>query len=130
MVLIFNKTRGCYMAGNILDVFESCDLTNEKIDELISNKKTFVIKNIPSSFFDQLLLRIEKSIEDKSMKCRVYTEYRSAIFAAMTIPTGVTQIIGIASAIGVGIHNLVTYNPDYELAKNLTSTKLGVIYKK
>lgn len=27
------------MAGNILDVFESCDLTNEKIDELISNKK-------------------------------------------------------------------------------------------
>ena len=118
------------MAGNILDVFESCDLTNEKIDELISNKKTFVINNIPSSFFDQLLLRIEKSIEDKSMKCRVYTEYRSAIFAVMTIPTGVTQIIGIASAIGVGIHNLVTYNPDYELAKNLTSTKLGVIYKK
>jgi len=36
----------------------------------------------------------------------------------------------LATALGVGVHNIVTYNPDYEIAKNKLKGVVTVTYKK
>lgn len=122
------------MKDIIMKQFDGAVLTNkevEEIEELISNRKSFLIFNIRSShLFDSLISKIEKSIENKNMKCRVYKENRSVAMAAVVIPTGITQVLGFASAIGIGLHNLATYNPDYEIAKSLDATQLSIVYKK
>ena len=33
---------------------------------------------------------------------------------------------GTAAAIGIGLHNFATYNPDYEIAKHLVDKKLSI----
>ena len=37
-----------------------------------------------------------------------------------------TQVTGAAAAVGIGLHNFITYNPDYEIAKHLLNHKLSV----
>jgi hypothetical protein len=117
------------MSKNIdIAKYTSEEITTEKLSELISKKASFqivAVKNISS-----VVNKIEGEIEKKGLRCRVYTEYRSASMAGIAIPTGITQAVGIYSAIGIGIHNLATFNPDYEIAKNKPSSRVTVIYKK
>lgn len=104
------------------------DLTESALKELIANKKSFQVIDV-----DDISLgvkRIEREIERQQMSCRVYTEYRTAGIAGIVVPTGLTQVLGIATAIGVGIHNVVTYNPDYEIGKNKLGSHISVLYKK
>ncbi|MHC5226238.1 hypothetical protein [Ignatzschineria sp. LJL83] len=108
--------------------FKSKDLSNEKIDELAENRNSFVITDV--SNMAHTVKHVENLIERKGYKVRVYTENRAAGIAVAAIPTGITQVTGIATAIGIGVHNLVTINPDYELGKNLFNNSLTVMYKK
>ncbi len=106
----------------------SDDITTETLAELIAQKASFqivAVKNISS-----VVNKLEGIIEQKGLRCRVYTEYRSASLASMAIPTGVTQLAGFASAIGIAAHNLATLNPDYEIGKNKPAGRVTVIYKK
>ncbi|MBD3666529.1 MAG: hypothetical protein HUJ16_01100 [Kangiella sp.] len=108
--------------------FTSDELTTEKLGELISNKSSFqvvAVKNIGA-----VVNKLEGMIEKKNLRCRVYTEYRTASLASMAIPTGVTQLAGFASAVGIAAHNLATLNPDYEIGKNKPAGRVTVIYKK
>jgi hypothetical protein len=73
---------------------------------------------------------LEKTIESRGLSCRVYTKGRAASIAAAAIPTPVTVLGGWASAIAIGVHNVATWNPDYEIAKNLAMGTLTVDYKK
>jgi len=36
----------------------------------------------------------------------------------------------VASAVAIGVHNLSTWNPDYEIGKNYIKRRLSVKYKK
>ena len=74
----------------------------------------------------EMVKRVEKTIVWQNKTCRIYTAGRSAAVAAAAIPTGVTQVTGVAAAIGIGLHNFATYNPDYEIAKHLIDKKLSV----
>ena len=103
------------------------DITPEQLDKLIEQGISFKLTTIKD--MATVIKQLEKAIEDKGFSCRVYTEYRSAALAGALIPTGVTQTIGLASAIGIGLHNLVTYNPDYEIAKNEISKTITIIKK-
>ncbi len=94
----------------------SDDITTEKLAELIAQKASFQIVAVKS--ISSVVNKLEGIIEQKGLRCRVYTEYRSASLASMAIPTGVTQLAGFASAIGIAAHNLATLNPDYEIGKN------------
>jgi hypothetical protein len=108
--------------------FTSEELSKEKLKTLINNKESFQIVSITN--MSAVVNRVEGAIETQSLSCRVYTEYRSASIAAAAIPSGLTQATGLISAIGIGLHNLATFNPDYELAKNIPTSTLTVTYKK
>lgn len=108
--------------------FTSDEMTSEKLAELISEKASFQIVAVKS--ISSVVNTVEGAIEKKGLRCRVYTEYRSASMAGMVIPTGFTQVVGLYSALGIGIHNLATFNPDYEIGKNKPAGTVTVIYKK
>ncbi|MBF4103001.1 hypothetical protein INT80_12615 [Gallibacterium anatis] len=44
--------------------------------------------------------------------------------------SGIGGLFGIASAVGIAAHNLATYNPDFEIGKNLVDKKINIVYKK
>ena len=112
------------MDKKVLPIIPAKDLTKANLDNLTSARDSFVITGVPD--FSILIAQIERAIEEKGMKCRVYTENRSLAIAAAAIPTGITQLAGAASALGIGIHNLVTFNPDYEIARNITASKITI----
>ena len=97
-------------------------------DELINSKRSFCINGARNT--SAVAKQIESYIEKKGFRVRVYTGYRAAAMGSMLIPTPVTEIVGIATGIGIALHNLVTFNPDYEVIKNPASDTVEVIYKK
>lgn len=103
---------------------------DEKIDSLIKQRQSFVLEDIDRLNMSEAVASMEKLIESSGMRCRVYSKGRAASMAAAAIPTPVTVISGWASAIAIGAHNIVTWNPDYEIAKNLVTGTLAVTYKK
>jgi len=108
--------------------FTTDDLTTEKLAELIGGKRSFEVVTVRD--ISTVVHKIESEIEKQDLRCRVYTEYRSASMGGMIIPTGVTQLAGVASAVGIGLHNLVTINPDYEISKNAITSTVKAIYQK
>ena len=108
--------------------FSADELSIEKLEELISSKKSFRIFSVKDISF--IVNKIEKSIEKKGLSCRVYSEMRSAAIAGIAIPTGITQLGGLAVAAGTAIHNLAPFNPDYEIGKNYVKSTVTVTYKR
>ena len=107
--------------------FAKKEITNELLSELISADRSFEITGLEAEgSMTEMVEAVETAIERQHKTCRVYTAGRSAAVAAAAIPTGVTQVTGVAAAIGIGLHNFATYNPDYEIAKHLLDKKLSV----
>lgn len=113
-----------------ISVYPIENLTNEQIGIFIDQKKSFVIENIARTNMGEAIKTVEGLIESKGLKCRVYMKGRSATVAAAAIPASPTVIGGWAAAIGIGVHNLLTWDPDYEIAKNPATGTLSIIYKK
>lgn len=105
-------------------------VSNEKINDLITRRVSFVLENIDRLNLGEAVEMVEKLVEAKGLSCRVYTKGRAATVAAAAIPVSPTVIGGWASALAIGVHNLATWNPDYEIAKNLATGTLTVTYKK
>ena len=95
---------------------------------LVEQKKTFTIINIKNGI-SKVVKEVEKSIEERKMQCRVYTSSRSALVGGIFIPTGITQVTGIASAGGIAAHNIVTWEADYRIVKCLIDKEVEVINK-
>ena len=113
---------------SIIENIESHHLTEEKLASLIKNRSSFSVTSVENQVATVAL--IEKAIENAGLRCRIYTENRSATLATLLIPTGVTQITGLFSAVGIAAHNLANYNPDYEIGKSLKRSVINVTYKK
>ncbi len=64
---------------------------------------------------------LEKLIEGKGLSCRVYPKGRVAALGALAVPNPVTVAVSLGTAAFIGAHNLATFNPDYEIAKNLAT---------
>lgn len=103
-------------------------LDMDKIDTLIKSHQTFTISDVKD--MSLVVKMIEDTIKNRLLRCRVYTANRSASLCAWFIPTGITQITALASAIGMAAHNIATYNPDYEIRKHHFDNRIDVIYKK
>lgn len=101
----------------------------DKIGDLIDQRRSFILTNVPN-VTSHVVSTIENRIESKGLKCRVYTSKRSAVLAVGLIPSGITQLTALGTAIGIGIHNLVTFNPDYEIIKYIKDNQVSVVYKK
>lgn len=104
------------------------DLTTELLNCLVAKQYNFQVVAVIN--MKHVVSMIEGMIEKKGYKCRVYSENRSATLAAAAIPTGLTQLAGIGSAIGMAVHNIATFNPDFEIGKNKFNGTVTVKYKK
>lgn len=105
--------------------FTADELTPEKVDGLISRNDSFQVVSVGN--ISSVVSKIEGRIEKMGLKCRVYTEYRSATMAATFSPAA---LVGLGSALAIGVHNLATFNPDYEIGKNKVAGTVTVLYKK
>jgi len=107
--------------------FTAEELTIEKIDAMGMQRESFMV--VAVSNISSVVQRVEGRLEKQGYKCRVITEYRSATMAAALIPSP-AAVAGAAAAVGIGVHNLVTFNPDYEIGKNKFNGTVTVKYMK
>lgn len=107
-------------------VYSASSITNEEISKLISQKKTFTIKDIKKYTFDNTVETIEKLIEAEGLTCRIYVAGRITAVAAAAF----TVAGGIAAGLAIAAHNLATYDPDYEVAKYFLTGCIIVTHKK
>ena len=120
---IIKKIIGELMISEISEI-KASELTNGMLGKLVHQKKSFKICAV-ANISDTVKL-VEKYIELYGMSCRVYTENRAAAAAGSLLLGG----IGALAAVGLAVHNVVTFNPDYEIGKDLMSNNVNVIYKK
>jgi hypothetical protein len=111
-----------------IENYTSEEITVEKLNSLVKNKKSFKVVAVKDIGF--MVNKIEGAIEKIDLSCRVYSEYRSIAMGAAAIPTPVTLIGGLAAMVGTAAHNLATFNPDYEIGKNKAKGTITVIYKR
>lgn len=110
-------------------IYHMDEISNSEISNLVKKRGDFVIEGITVMNYKETLKTVEKIIEDQGLKCRVYTKGRAAGMIGAAIP-GPTLFVGWATGIGIGVHNLATFNPDYEIAKNPATGTLSVNYKR
>jgi hypothetical protein len=123
----FNTNTGVTMD---IGVYSIKVISDEKISSLINDKQSFVLEDIASRNIGEAVRAVERVIESKGLKCRVYLKGRSATVAAAASSMTPVALGGWASAIGIGLHSLATWDPDYEIAKNPATGTLTVTYKK
>lgn len=109
-----------YNANKDIEDFSS------KIGELIESKESFFV-NVERGKQQTAVLVVEQAIEAAGLKCRVRTVNRGWAVAALTV---FTLGAGAATAAAVGVHNLATINPDYEIIKGMFNSDIHVKYMK
>ncbi|WP_024694460.1 hypothetical protein [Pseudomonas syringae] len=109
-----------------IGVYSAGSISNEEISLMISDKRSFKIKDIESEFFGDTVETIEKLIEPQELTCRTYTAGRITALGISSL----TIIGGVTAGLTIAAHNIATYNPDYEIAKLYTTKTLAITYKK
>ena len=109
-----------------ISVYRIKSISDEKLKELLKTHQSFVLEDIDRLNMADAVKTVEKLIESLGMKCRIYTKGRVAGLAAeLAVP-----VVGWAAAAAIGVHNLATWDPDYEVAKNLITGTLTIQYKR
>ena len=113
-----------------VSIYTARELDTARIEQLIKDKASFKIVAIEN--MDSVVNVVEGQIEKQNLSCRVYLEYRASVLAIGLSPIGAGwgQLAAAVAGVGIGIHNLATYNPDYEIAKNPLKSYAFVTYKK
>ncbi|MEX1221769.1 MAG: hypothetical protein WEA82_06610 [Idiomarina sp.] len=109
-------------------VYKFNGLKDDQLLKLLNEHDSFIIDDVPQLFFSETIETLEKHIDNLGMKSRVYSKARKTLMAGSFF--GPTALFGVASAAFMGAHNLVTYDPDYEIGKNRITGTLTVTYKK
>ena len=97
----------------------------EKVSELIAAKESFGVAGVPSGKQSTAVEIVERAIESAGMKCRVRTENRGWAIGALSV---LTLGAAAAAAAAVGVHNLATKDPDYEIVKEMFGSDIQVNY--
>lgn len=102
--------------------------TNENFEvmvkKLIQDRKSFVVYGLSGKMIEAIS-NLEKFIEETKMTCRVYTLNRAAAAVGVS-----WTIFGTTSWLAIASHNIATYNPDYEIGRDLFKNRVHVNYKK
>lgn len=104
------------------------DLLADSTRELIVNHESFEVVGLRGRM-GSAINQLEYLIESEGLSCRVFTYGRIAS-ASTIVFSGITGLVGLASTVGIAVHNIATFNPDYEIAKHLVEKKLVVKFKK
>lgn len=95
------------------------------VDELIQKKSSFIINNVDVEDMLEVCANLENTIESQFLTCRIYTKGR--LMAGLL--SFLSYRVGVASVIGIVIHNFLTYNPDYEIARDMANGRILVNYQ-
>lgn len=104
------------------------DINRQEISELLQKNRSFDVVELRGRMKDAIAL-IESEIESIGMTCRVYT-YGRFVTVGACLAGGILGEMAKAAAVGMVLHNLATFDPDYEIAKNYLSNKLLVRFKR
>jgi hypothetical protein len=113
-----------------IGVYSIKELSNSQVEGMLRDKKSFVLEDVDRVNFSEAIETMENLMEGLGLKCRVYTKGRKALIVGAATPTPVTFLAGVASAVAIGAHNVATWDPDYEVGKNLAMGTLTIEYKK
>lgn len=98
----------------------------EQVENLIDTRQSFEICGVAVGDMLELCSDLEKYIESQNLKCRVYTKNRLA--------AGLSYVLnpawGILSLTSIAAHNILTYDPDYEIYRDIANKRVGVEWKK
>lgn len=93
--------------------------------DLIKQQMSFEIQHVPLSEMLTVCAELEEHIESLGMKCRVYTEKRSVSL----LSAAYRWQWGLISGAIIAAHQFLTYNPDYEISRDLANNRISVKYK-
>lgn len=126
-----------------VEIYAAHDLDMSTLEQLISDERSFKITKIED--MPTLISNIEHLVEGKGLKVRIEMQKRSfatiatgvAATAVAFTPVGlpiviaaaVTSAASIATATGIGAHNLATLKPDYKIIKNPILKTITVRYQ-
>ncbi len=107
-----------------MDTYVASDVVN-KIPSLIRSRSSFEIVGASGKILD-ICSHLEREIESQELRCRIYTKNRTALaVGSLPIP-----VVAVSSLLGIASHNLLTYDPDYEIEKSLVDNRISVVFKK
>lgn len=92
--------------------------------KLISEHRSFIIYGAKDT--SNVASKVESMVENAGYKCRVYTANRTAVAGGASLLTG----YGLAALAGIAIHNLATWDPDYEICKHPVDDTVEVNWKR
>ena len=117
------------MAKQKLQIFEFKDWESfgQQVRNMIAQKESFAVMNVPTGKQSTAVEVVERTIESVGMKCRVRTANRGWAVGALTV---LTLGGAAAAAVAVGVHDLVTINPNYEIIKEMFGSDIQVEYMK
>ncbi len=98
-----------------------------RIEALVREHKSFEVVDVKSGKQRTIVDIVERTIEANGMKCRVRTNGRGFIAAALAIPTFGASA---AASAAIAVHNMSTANPDYEVIKEMIGSDVRVVYFK
>ena len=96
--------------------------SNESIEKEIAEKGSFTVHVINDDILDYCS-RIEHIIEASDMSCRVRTKNRTLINFGLVLGG-----VGLAGFMAQMLHNMVTFNPDWEVIRNPLNNQIQVTY--
>ena len=105
--------------------FNGWESLEAKVTTLIAEKSSFAIVDVPSGKQSLAVEMVERAIESTGMKCRVRTANRGWAIGALSVLTLGTAA---AAAAALGVHNLATKDPDYEIVKEMFGSDIQVEY--
>lgn len=105
------------------------DFASQKkaIKSFIQVKQSFILTNVKT--FAPLVEKIEEMIESNNMTCRVYLKNRVWYILATNFFPPLGKNVGSMGLTFILLHDLITLNPDYEIAKDYINDKLIVTYQ-
>ena len=101
------------------------DDVSHRLAELIDKRQSFVLRGLGSRM-SKVIAELEGIIERDKMTCRVYSRNRGFVVAA----TSFVPVVSWINVAAIAAHNIVTYDPDYEIGKDLKDKRLHVTYKR
>lgn len=101
------------------------DNVSATLKDKFTNRESFVLIGLSGRMLE-VVSELEIVIEGLGLTCRIYSRNRVIAAAASSL----VPVLGMASLAAVAVHNIVTWNPDYEIGKDLTDNKIYIDFKK
>ena len=103
-----------------------CTNGHEKFESLIQERQSFELWCCSFDNTSEAAEILERVIEKAQLTCRLYSKGR-----LLAASVGVAfPVVGMTALAGIAAHNLMTYNPDYEICRDWANNRVMVEFKR